>query len=87
MIYDFLLNREIAPKEIEEGELILPSLRHVEMEEKPQEKEKFKPELKELEEPVAYEIMFKRRKSEVRFSAVMSIELPPLIMASLNCII
>lgn len=57
--------REIEKKEIPEEELILPSLKHVEQEGKPEEKKKYKPDAKAIEEPSEYEIVFKRRQSQV----------------------
>lgn len=60
-----LFYREIEKKEIPEEELILPSLKHVEQEGKPEEKKKYKPDAKGIEEPSEYEIVFKRRQSQV----------------------
>lgn len=60
-----LFYREIEKKEIPEEELILPSLKHVEQEGKPEEKKKYKPDAKVIEEPSEYEIVFKRRQSQV----------------------
>lgn len=60
-----LFYREIEKKEIPEEELILPSLKHVEQEGKPEEKKKYKPDAKATEEPSEYEIVFKRRQSQV----------------------
>lgn len=60
-----LFYREIEKKEIPEEELILPSLKHVEQEGKPEEKKKYKPDAKAIEEPSEYEIVFKRRQSQV----------------------
>lgn len=60
-----LLCREIEKKEIHEEELLLPSLKHVEQEGKPEEKKKYKPDAKTIEEPSEYELVFKRRQSQV----------------------
>lgn len=60
-----LFYREIEKKEIPEEELILPSLKHVEQEGKPEEKKKYKPDAKVIEEPSEYQIVFKRRQSQV----------------------
>lgn len=60
-----LFYREIEKKEIPEEELILPSLKHVEQEGKPEEKKKYKPDAKTIEEPSEYQIVFKRRQSQV----------------------
>ena len=56
---------EIAPKEIEDGEILFPTLKHVESEEKPTDRKKSVPDIMEMEEPLVYELMFKRRQSQV----------------------
>jgi hypothetical protein len=67
-----LFYREIERKEIEEEELILPSLKHVEQEEgTPEKKDKFVPGFMEEEETVVYEMFKKRGESQVSFGIKM----------------
>ena len=61
-----LYYREIERRQIEEEELLLPNLKHVEQEEAmPEDKKKFTPGFMEHDEPVAFEIFKKRRESQV----------------------
>ncbi|KAJ8319891.1 hypothetical protein KUTeg_001478 [Tegillarca granosa] len=59
-----LQHREYEKSELEGEEEWMPKLKHVEMEESP-EKKKFVPGTAELEEKSAYEILARRRRSEM----------------------
>lgn len=66
-MFFYLPHREHERKTLDEEELILPNLKHVEQpEQTPEKKEKFVPGFMEQDEPTAFEIFKKRRESQVR---------------------